>query len=548
MTFACAAVVIAVSHIFHLHSGTALVALYLPAGLAAIAGLTLLDFVMLRGTPVNKLVKVVHVTSFANLLWALTVLMGVLSDALFGKASTDYVVAGMLLAAGLRVGIFTSVFGARLARAVAICLIQPLLFFFTFVPLQSSYNILASPVGLSFGALFVALAAAWAIIADRAGRPQVPSTFRLLQAFLSAWTENKTSGMEEYFESKAKIESVSTKILRLYAKKEIAIVLPDIHPGPFGMVGGSNLPYVLYEKFAKRALIMHSVSDHSLNIPSGREVERYVAGLGRHEIIDSGGICSEPVQHRQGDATATAIAFGRSAVLMLSLAPKGMDDVPQNIKGGLEAHARRLGFENLMVIDCHNAMGKHIGDADRADMLSAGTKCLHSLKGKDQHEFAAGYANMSLDSAELGQAGLAALVICTQSGNSYAIAWADSNNMENSLRERIISAVKVVKVLEVCTSDTHATSGKNTKEGYFSLGSTAGSPEQIASAYAELCKAAAMDAGACRFDLAFATSEIKVMGAQFGDYSSALDKSMNITKVFVGITLAAFVAMQVLAA
>ena len=238
MTLACAAVVIAVSHIFHLQSGVAL-AVNLPVGLAAIAGLTLLDFVMLRGTPVNKLNKVVHVSSFASLLWALTVLVGILANALFGKDSTDYIVAGMLLAAGLRVGIFTSVFGASIARALAICLVQPLLFFFAFVPAQS-YGILASPVGLSFGAFFVALAATWAVMADRAGRPQVPSTFRLLQAFLSAWTENKIGGMEAYFESKAKTEQVSTNVLRLYAKKEIAIVLPDVHPGPFGMVGGEQ--------------------------------------------------------------------------------------------------------------------------------------------------------------------------------------------------------------------------------------------------------------------------------------------------------------------
>ena len=290
---------------------------------------------------------------------------------------------------------------------------------------------------------------------------------------------------------------------------------------------------------------MHSVSDHSLNIPSTKEVERYVAGLDRLAPVDSGGVCSEPVQRRQGDATATAIAFGKSAVLMLSLAPKGMDDVPQNIKDDLDMHAQRLGFENLMVVDCHNAMGGHICDADRTDLLSAAVECLDSMKGKEQHEFAAGYAGMSLDSPELGQAGIAAVVISVY-GKSYAIAWADSNNMENSLRDRIIAAVKEVEVLEVCTSDTHATSGKRTKEGYFSLGSTGGQDE-IANAYATICKAALQDAGACRFDLASAMSEVKVMGAQFGDYSSALDRSMKMTTAFVGVTFAAFVAMQVLA-
>jgi putative membrane protein len=556
MALACAAAIVTVSDLAHLGADVATFALRLPLGIAAATGLTLLDFVLLRGSPVNKLSKVVHVTSFSLLLWALTVLVGILADALFGKAGGPaYVVAGMLLAAGLRVGIFTSVFGASMARAVAICLVQPLIFFFAFAPSPVAGG-LADPVGLGFGALFVALAIAWTALADRAGRPQVKSTFRLLQAFLSAWTENKTGGMEEYFESKASAGPVGTRVLKLApaAGREISIVLPDVHPGPFGAVGGSNLPYVLYEKFGKSALVMHSVSDHSLNIPSGKEVARYIEGLQGLSTSDAGGTCSEPVQRRRGGATATAIAFGKSALVLLSLAPKGMEDVPPDIRGELEAHARALGFASLLVVDCHNAMGKQIDSADRSDLLSAASQCLDDLKGLPQGEFSAGFAGLGDfahspgDSPELGQAGLAVMVLVVR-GKKYAIGWADSNNMENSLRDRIIARVNFdgdAAMLEVCTSDTHSTSGQRTRQGYFALGST-GNPEQIVGAYAEMCKAAAQDARGCQFSLLSATSEVKVMGAQFGDYSAALDRSLNLTKVFVGITFAAFVALQVLA-
>lgn len=583
MMLACGAVVIAVSHIFHLEAATEALVVHMPLGLAALAVLTLLDFAMLRGTPVNKLSKVVHVSSFAGLLWALTVSMGVLADALFAKSSTGYVVAGMLLAAGLRIGIFTSVFGAGMGRAAAVCLVQPLLFLLAFVPPSRYYEVLAAPAGLGFGALFVALAAAWVVLADRAGRPQVHSTFRLLQAFLSAWTENKTGGMEEYFESKAAPAPVSTHVLRFVpvdgsSRAASAMVLPDVHPGPFGMVGGSNLPYILFDRFAKRALVMHSVSDHSLNLPSARQVDSYVAGLDKLAVVGSGGTCSKPVQHRQGDATATAIAFGDGAavVVMLSLAPKGMEDVPATVRDELASLAAKLGFARLLVVDCHNAMGRQIGDADRADLLSAAGRCLEELKGSPQAEFAVGFASGSFDDGvensgiaaatataaangaaakagppELGPAGLAVLVLSVM-GKNYAIAWADSNNMENSLRNKIIAGAggsndnNRVKLLEVCTSDTHFTSGKRTREGYFALGA-ASDHGRIADAFGRLCGQALQAASRCRFELASATSEVRVMGAQFGDYSSALDRSMKLTKVFVAMTFAAFVAMQVLA-
>ncbi len=49
------------------------------------------------------------------------------------------------------------------------------------------------------------------------------------------------------------------------------------------------------------------------------------------------------------------------------------------------------------------------------------------------------------------------------------------------------------------------------------------------------------------FELAFAQSAIKVMGKkQFEDYSSALDRSVNVTKIFIAITVASFIAMLAL--
>src|SRR3712207_9087375 len=79
---------------------------------------------------------------------------------------------------------------------------------------------------------------------------------------------------------------------------------------PFSMVGGSDLPYVLYKRFSKRALVMHSVSDHSLNIPSKKELEKYVKDLGRMSTKEKGDTCTVPVQVRINNSTSTGIAFG----------------------------------------------------------------------------------------------------------------------------------------------------------------------------------------------------------------------------------------------
>jgi putative membrane protein len=552
---ACAIIIVVVSHVYNLQAGIIGLAIYLPLSLASLLGSHFLDYLALRGTPVRKFSKIAHVSAFANVFWSLTILLGIAADFLFSKPpSMDYVIAGMLLAAGFRMGLFISVFGASTVRGILVSLIQPLIFFFAFMP-PSSYNLIMTQTygGFAFGAALLAIGIVWSVIADRAGRPGVKSTFGLFRAFLVAWSENRVDTIEELIEARAHKNVITTKIIRFFfAGNQAAIVLPDVHPGPFSMVGGSNLPYVLYERFSKRALVMHSVSDHSLNIPSKKELEKYVKDLVHTTTKEKGDRCSAPVQVRINNSTSTGIAFGNTAVVMLSLAPTGMEDIPLSVSSELESFGATIGFPCVLVVDCHNAMGKHLNDCDRNDLVTSAKQCLDQLKRLPQNQFKVGFASLDdvdyiMDrTEELGQGGLAALVISIDKKN-YAIGWADSNNMENTARDYIVSKINDnVTMLEICSSDTHSTSGKRTREGYFALGTTS-SLDKIAGAYNQLCSKATEGATRSAFELAFAQSAIKVMGKeQFEDYSRALDRSMKVTKIFVAITVASFISMLVL--
>src|SRR5919112_578835 len=308
---ACAVIIVVVSHVYNLQAGIAGLALYLPLSLVFLVGSHFLDYLALRGTPLRKFSKIAHVSAFANVFWSLTVLLGIAADIVFSKSpSMDYIIAGMLLAVGFRIGLFVSVFGASTTRAILVSFIQPAIFFFAFIPPSLYYSVITqSYLGFAFGAVLLAIGIVWTVIADRAGRPGVKSTFGLLQAFLVAWSENRVDMIEELIEAKAHENLITTKVIRfLFVGNQAAIVLPEVHPGPFSMVGGSNLPYVLYQKFSKRALVMHSVSDHSLNIPSKKEVEKYVKDLGEEmKTKEKGGTCSAPLQVRINNSTATGI-------------------------------------------------------------------------------------------------------------------------------------------------------------------------------------------------------------------------------------------------
>ena len=119
--------------------------------------------------------------------------------------------------------------------------------------------------------------------------------------------------------------------------------------------------------------------------------------------------------------------------------------------------------------------------------------------------------------------------------------------MQNSLRDEIISSFNMgsTVMLEVCTSDTHATSGKRTKQGYYELGSRL-AHEKIVHLFNKALQEASTNLNKSTFDLAVVESKIRVMGeSQYEDYSRALDRSIKVTKAFLVITAATYVAMLV---
>jgi putative membrane protein len=119
--------------------------------------------------------------------------------------------------------------------------------------------------------------------------------------------------------------------------------------------------------------------------------------------------------------------------------------------------------------------------------------------------------------------------------------------MHNDLRNYIISRLNnySINMLEICTSDTHSTSGKRNRQGYYTFGNFS-RPEQVARIYLHLARKSIEKATSARFELLSIRSDIKVMGKdQFKDYSIALDKSMNITRVFLIITILVFIGMLI---
>lgn len=529
-------------------------------GLPCTVGLGFFDFWSLRKTPLNKLSKVFHVSAFSNLLWVGSVILGLLSYAALGREGSAilYVLEGMFLSIGLRIAIFRSVFGANLVRSVMVGIVQPTVMAIIILGYPSSSSFAKHQLDFVplFGISFIGISILWTELADRAGRPHVISTFNLLQAFLNAWTNSNANEMEKFTESRSEQQTVKTLIARFKKAGEVPvhIILPDVHPGPFNPVGGSNLPFVLFSTFSKKAIILHSVSDHSLNLPSKIELNNYIASLNKQDYISGHKMCSIPCQVQVSSFTATGLKFGDTALLLLSRAPEGMDDLSDGILKDLEAYSRSLGFNNILVIDCHNASGSQLSQINTEFLLTAGKRCLEELDRSQEFPFRIGFANLcdisyDVDSlkVDLGCSGLATLVL-EVNARYYVIGWADSNNMDNNLREQILSymSARGIQLLEVCTSDTHATSGKRTRQGYFAFGSMT-KPKIAGELFYLLARKSIETVASSNFELTSTQAKVKVMGKkQFDEYAGALNKSLFLTKIFVLATVSIYVATLIL--
>lgn len=516
----------------------------LPLSIAVLYGTQLLDSRLLK----TEFSKVVHLSAFGNLLWFVTVLGGIISANVFSKPELlpIYITEGMFLFASFRIGLFTSVMGAKLKTAWAVCLIQPLAMFFAFVPTESWIPMLSDLKVIGYGLIFLFLATAWTLLSDRAAGVKVPRTHKILQAYVAAWTRNDPSEMETLMEERSQPSRVSTfQILFKTKNNEYRLVVPDVHPGPFHPIGGSNIPYLIYKNLNYSAMVMHSVSDHSLNLPSKSQVEAYLSSLNKSSTIYKGYDCTKPVTVQVNKARAVGMLFGKTAVLILSLSPHGMEDVPLYVKTELEQYGKNRGFDKVLIVDSHNSMGEEILKQDSDDLLKAAKSNLDTLITKERFPLEIGYANsenLKIQSDDLGPGKLG--MLCLKINNEkFFLGWADSNNMKNGLREEIVTHLSKhgYDLLEICTSDSHykAREARN-KYGYFYFGSLSES-QDVASWYLNLAKKAEQDLSSAMFETLQQETDVKVMGPkQLENYSKSLDRAMRITQGFLVGTTAFF--------
>ncbi|MGQ9719123.1 MAG: DUF2070 family protein [Nitrososphaerales archaeon] len=518
--------------------------IYLPIFEAILFFSVMIERMILKDSPLATLRRLIAISSFSCTIWLLILLIGLLLSIPFSIYAQigSLSILGFFGVTAFRLLVYESVFRGSVLKKAFTAFFQPILLAPMLLIIPSTIEVLMIYSLPTLGGIVILGSVMfYLILIDRIGVKTIGlGSLELLRAFLSAWAANRPEFIENIMKRMG-----SQKIVRANAivfktgRTRPTLVIPEVHPGPFNPVGSSNLPSHLQEWFLKNGFspfILHGVSGHELNLPSRSEVDKFVSSFERPKTMALGDTCTIPIVAKAGKATASCIVFGNVAIVILTLSPFGMEDLPLDLKQEVEIFALKVGYTHTIVVDAHNSQGETISREDFDALIRAAKDALVNLKGVDQYSFMVGFAHSSeLDlrlGDDIGPAGLGAMVFDIN-GKRFSLLISDSNSAKRGLREELLEGFKGSKapILELCTSDTHFTAGKTlNSKGYITLGERTNSKE-LSEATNLLIEKATERTTRAKFQVIHTESSTKVIGNELIDrFAMALERSLSLVK------------------
>ena len=294
------------------------------------------------------------------------------------------------------------------------------------------------------------------------------NTIEVAAAFLENWFDQSTT-IEDVLKKIGEKADTLVGLIAFRAKKKVKslFVIPYVHPGPFGEVGGGKLTRILMEQLENdmKLFIPHGTATHDLN-PTNTSSLILIAKEIRKSLkdIEYHGTASHSARAQKGGAKLIGQRFGNSLFMASTFSPEATEDIDFSI--GLAAMNQvKPVYDNVIYADCHNCHrpGDHAvysGNPVVFELLDA-VKNLDSRFDKEK-----GYKikmGLGIDPMKdysyidgVGPTGLRVAVIETN-GQKTAYVIFDANNIVAGLREKIIDELKALGAneAEVMTTDSH---------------------------------------------------------------------------------------------
>ncbi|MFT4883666.1 MAG: putative membrane protein [Natronomonas sp.] len=297
--------------------------------------------------------------------------------------------------------------------------------------------------------------------------------------------------LEEFFEQLGETAVVPVTVMgirRADGTEKARFVLPMIHPGPMGEIGGGNLPERIARSAEGLAFPPHATAGHDFNLVTEREVGTLVdAAEEAYDRIDYATEATPALREQEDESKLLGQAIGEDALVVATHAPGFADDVDFGVGLSTASEARASGLRNVMLVDAHNCnnglegedLGHVVPGSQRSfDMMAAADRLGKRLVDADRGDLHVGVAwDPTGWEPEDGIGPLGVRVAVVEVGDQRTVyVLIDGNNMEPSLREELLAAIDADEA-EVMTTDNHVV---NTMEATNQVGEAIDTDELLA--------------------------------------------------------------------
>ncbi|MFA6362052.1 DUF2070 family protein [Methanoregula sp.] len=295
----------------------------------------------------------------------------------------------------------------------------------------------------------------------------------LANAFLAHLSEGSHK-LDDFFRSigESVVVPEVSLIIEREGKEEIFVTVPNVHPGPLGEVGGSNLPKILHGMIGNSSMVFHGSASHDFNPVDEVEVRKVGdAVIAARPVACTNTGCTRSARYRCGSVDVLAQAFGDTVIAIGTRSPLVTEDLEFSVGFALMKAGEKY-FRHVAFVDAHNCMdsiedGVHPGTELAMEYTGAVDTAFAATAQQEQVRFSAGYAARKFPYTRqdgFGDLGVQVLVI-NAGGQKTAYVLFDGNNMQTGARDEIRRRLLArVDECEVTTTDTHVVntvSGRN---------------------------------------------------------------------------------------
>ncbi|MEM3705228.1 MAG: DUF2070 family protein [Candidatus Bathyarchaeia archaeon] len=496
---------------------------------------TILDYansmLILRGDTIYDIRRTTALSIFSWSVWLFFIFLGSVFSLLLGEIwGVKLCLLGFSAVVMFRLTVLLSTSPSSSKKLFMASLINPLSCCFLFMAMWASTDASIVFPFITFLAPAVAISIASSVLftylINQVGVKVIGfSGLSIFKAFLLNWITNLNEPFEKILEELGENRDVKVDLIEFCSKQpKTLVVVPSVHPGPFKNVGSSLLPSMikksLEETLKCTVCVPHGLLGHEFDLASQLQNEKMIRSIIENVCFDAFEDKASPfIKTSDGKATACCQIFGKTAFIAFTLAPKTTEDFPQELGTLVYQEAKKLGLDHCIIVNAHNSIDGTLNmDEMLVSLKNVASSCLEKAVSLKRLPFEIGAATIFPKEFSLGDGmGQGGITVVTVKVGKQKTAYVviDGNNMVSGLREKTLSALRLIGVDEgeIFTTDTHSVNAIVLNErGYHPIGEAINHEKLIA--YITEATKKALDnmervAAACR---TITVSNVRVIG------------------------------------